>query len=216
MLLSTLQRVSKGEKMNKTNIEWCDYTLNPITGCRRGCPYCYARRIHNRFHSDVPFETIQFHSGRMTDKELRRKASVIFVGSMSDIEYWEREDTEWILNRCRCYDHHTFMFLSKNPKSYLGFDWPANTMQGLTMTKNDCIGDGYLLTQMCRWPRPFLSIEPLLGMITYHSAFNIMEKIIVGAMTGPGAIKPKPEWIQRIKDCVPAEKIFWKKNIAGY
>jgi protein gp37 len=35
--------------MNKTNIEWCDSTWNPVTGCRHGCEYCYARRIAKRF-----------------------------------------------------------------------------------------------------------------------------------------------------------------------
>lgn len=35
--------------MTNTYIEWCDSTLNPITGCYNSCPYCYARRIANRF-----------------------------------------------------------------------------------------------------------------------------------------------------------------------
>lgn len=35
--------------MNKTSIPWCDLTWNPITGCTRGCPYCYAARIADRF-----------------------------------------------------------------------------------------------------------------------------------------------------------------------
>lgn len=35
--------------MNKTNIEWCDCTWNPVTGCYHDCSYCYARRIANRF-----------------------------------------------------------------------------------------------------------------------------------------------------------------------
>lgn len=35
--------------MNKTKIDWCDSTWNPITGCLHGCEYCYARRIANRF-----------------------------------------------------------------------------------------------------------------------------------------------------------------------
>lgn len=35
--------------MQKTNIEWCDVTWNPVTGCRRGCEYCYARGIARRF-----------------------------------------------------------------------------------------------------------------------------------------------------------------------
>lgn len=35
--------------MNKTKIEWCDSTWNPVTGCAHGCEYCYARRIAERF-----------------------------------------------------------------------------------------------------------------------------------------------------------------------
>ena len=30
--------------MNRTKIEWADYTWNPVTGCLRGCPYCYAKK----------------------------------------------------------------------------------------------------------------------------------------------------------------------------
>ena len=35
--------------MNKTKIDWCDSTWNPVTGCKGGCDYCYARIIANRF-----------------------------------------------------------------------------------------------------------------------------------------------------------------------
>ena len=35
--------------MNKTKIEWCDRTWNPVTGCLHECEYCYARRIAKRF-----------------------------------------------------------------------------------------------------------------------------------------------------------------------
>ena len=35
--------------MNKTKIEWCDSTWNPVTGCLHECEYCYARKIANRF-----------------------------------------------------------------------------------------------------------------------------------------------------------------------
>ena len=35
--------------MNKTRIDWCDSTWNPVTGCQHGCEYCYARSIANRF-----------------------------------------------------------------------------------------------------------------------------------------------------------------------
>lgn len=35
--------------MNKTKIDWCDSTWNPVTGCLHGCEYCYARKIADRF-----------------------------------------------------------------------------------------------------------------------------------------------------------------------
>jgi len=38
--------------MNKTKIEWCDRTWNPVTGCLHGCPYCYAKKIAQRFGGD--------------------------------------------------------------------------------------------------------------------------------------------------------------------
>lgn len=39
--------------MNKSDIEWTDYTFNPVTGCYHTCPYCYARRGAKRFAGDV-------------------------------------------------------------------------------------------------------------------------------------------------------------------
>lgn len=34
---------------DKTKIDWCDSSWNPVTGCKHGCTYCYARGIANRF-----------------------------------------------------------------------------------------------------------------------------------------------------------------------
>lgn len=42
--------------MNKTKIEWCDSTWNPVTGCLHGCEYCYAKKIATRFAGFLPEE----------------------------------------------------------------------------------------------------------------------------------------------------------------
>lgn len=34
---------------DKTKIDWCDASWNPVTGCLHGCEYCYARGIAERF-----------------------------------------------------------------------------------------------------------------------------------------------------------------------
>lgn len=39
--------------MNRSRIEWCDHTWNPITGCLHECPYCYARKMSVRFSGDI-------------------------------------------------------------------------------------------------------------------------------------------------------------------
>ena len=38
--------------MNKSKIDWCDYTWNPVTGCFHNCPYCYAKGIAHRFRPE--------------------------------------------------------------------------------------------------------------------------------------------------------------------
>lgn len=204
--------------MNKTKIEWCDYTWNPITGCMRSCRYCYARRLHDRFNKE-PFSVIRYHPSRMDDLEWlgKQEPSTIFVGSMSDIEYWPENLTQHILDEIKLYHRHTFMFLSKNPNSYgewRGLKFPSNCMQGLTLEKCDTIEEHKklaLLVGNCE--RPFVSLEPIQGNVSFDGAWQVLEKIIVGAMTGPKAIIPKQEWIDSIQEFIRGDKIFWKQNI---
>jgi len=47
---------------DNTKIEYCDATLNFITGCSFGCSYCYARPIANRFKPQ-PGETLYWEYG---------------------------------------------------------------------------------------------------------------------------------------------------------
>jgi protein gp37 len=202
--------------LNKTAINWGYgknfFTWNAITGCKRGCDYCYARRIHNRFHPDTPFSDIVYHIDRLGDPKREKKPSTIFVGSMSDIEYWPKENTKTIVNVCQLNPQHTFMFLSKNPVSYCDIEWPQNTMQGLTIEHMMTEKNKEAVAKICLFPRPFLSIEPLLGGIDDRIPDKI-EKIIVGAQTGPGAVPVKRSWILSIKAYCNNDKIFWKNSI---
>jgi len=199
--------------MNKTDIEWCDYTWNPITGCKRNCNYCYARRIHNRFNKGRPFSDIVFHPERLQDK-MPKKPSKIFVGSMSDFEYWELSHFEKILEVCANNPHHTFMFLSKNPVSRSLIPWPDNTMQGITITHYGF--DHEKAEQMeTRFPRPFLSIEPILEPVTFLVP-DFFEIVIVGAETGTSAEPVTPNIIESVERNVKPEQLFWKSNIQKY
>ena len=215
--------------MNKTNIGWCTHTWNPVTGCKRGCTYCYARALHEKRRTALlngaklpeyyrkPFTEIQYHMDRLVDKDLKsKKPRTVFVGSMSDIAYWHPDCTCAILSICKEHPQHTFMFLSKSPEAYDGFDWPENTMQGLTLTSVRTAETTYALVKMLECRRPYLSIEPLMGPVYPRPYYAHMELVIVGAMTGSGAIKPESRWIESIKESVPADKIYWKENIKPY
>ena len=47
--------------MNKTKIEWADYTWNPVTGCLNRCPYCYAEKVANRFGGHMDPDRFEEH-----------------------------------------------------------------------------------------------------------------------------------------------------------
>lgn len=205
--------------MNKTNIEWCDYTWNPVVGCKRGCIWCYAKALNDRFKFIPKWNELKYYPERLMEPDKLKKPATIFVGSMSDPEYWDMKWFDDIVKVCERNKRHTFMFLTKNSSCYFGRIFPDNCIIGITMTLESSEKqfeqfDGYLSYHR----RGFVSIEPIMGRLYLSKlAFaHCTEKVIVGAMTGPNAIAPHPEWIQSIKNNVPEDKIFWKSNIKKY
>jgi protein gp37 len=207
--------------MNKTKIEWADYTWNPVTGCLHNCPYCYARRIAERFaerledgsiakpvgglvdiaNTNIPYPygfAPTFHRYRLAEPQKIKQPQKIFVCSMADL-FGEWVPDEWIgevFNACENAPQHTYMFLTKNPKRYQDKRYNGNIWLGNTITRqSDFIKE---------YGRPlgakrFYSIEPLLGPVNIPQT-NIPKWVIIGAQTGPGAVPPKPEWVQNIID----------------
>jgi protein gp37 len=102
--------------MQKTNIEWCDYTWNPITGCSpasEGCANCYAAAIAKRFKK--PWGTPVFHPEKLAEPMRLRKPSRIFVNSVSDL-FHEGGSWAWvdkILSVVAACPQHTFIVLTK-------------------------------------------------------------------------------------------------------
>lgn len=73
--------------MNRSNIEWCDFTWNPITGCNHGCEYCYARRLagRNMGRYDLTGFEPTVHFDRLDEPLKIKKPAKIFTGSMGDL-----------------------------------------------------------------------------------------------------------------------------------
>jgi protein gp37 len=217
--------------MNKTKIEWCDYTWNPVTGCLHGCPYCYARRIANRFTGGKAFPNgfaPTFHPDRLSEPSKIKSPSKIFVGSMADLfgEWnWVHKDSNIesngkgvinsVLYAVRNYPQHTFIFLTKNPKRYKEFVFPENAWLGTTAENMQKAKEKIPELWSARAKVKFVSFEPMLEPLKIGISPGYIDWFIVGAQTGQKAIKPKPEWIESlIEQCRTSNTpLFLKDNL---
>lgn len=180
--------------MNKTGIEWCDMTWNPVTGCRHKCAYCYAERTARRFgkeaeETDDPEHGIHildgkikgnpypflfeptFHRYRLGEPTWQKKPQTIFVGSMCDLfgEWVPDEVIEEVFAACEKAPQHRYLFLTKNPARY-GRMCELGTLP---------LKDNFWYGTTCTTRMPFLtftgsgkayntflSMEPLMGDLT--------------------------------------------------
>lgn len=184
--------------MNKTKIEWTDYTWNPVTGCKHNCPYCYAKKISNRFYGN--FEPT-FHPERLKEPYKLKKPNKIFVVSMGDLfgEWVPKEWIEQIITVAKENPQHIFQFLTKNPIRYVQLNttrlsFPKNCWLGTTVNTQEDTKRILNLNCMSGVNKIFVSFEPLLGEINYPPLFNW---VIIGAQTNP-ELQPKKEWVQNI------------------
>lgn len=209
--------------MQKSKIEWCDSTWNPVTGCLHGCEYCYARRIAERFGKKVPdfsgypishggghvvdnkfdsnpypflFEPT-FHAYRLDEPQRKAKPQTIFVCSMADL-FGDWVPAEWIqevFEACRKAPQHRYLFLTKNPERYTSLAMAGILPNG----ENFWYGSSVLTQETPFWwsnsHNTFVSIEPM--MEAFPSAGDCPVKkvgwVIMGAMTGPGSKAHQPK-----------------------
>ncbi len=200
--------------MKQTKIDWCDCTINPVVGCKNGCPYCYARKINNRFHFIEDWSEPQFFPERL--KQLNsKKPKSIFMDSMSDIGWWKEEWCDRVYSEIYKNPQHTYIFLTKceelNMPYYLSQGKLANRVFfGQSRTQ------GIVYNGFNEKYRDFLSLEPLLGPV-YFNGFGGIRQVIIGAETGnrKGKVIPKKEWIDDIvKQCDKAKvRVFMKSSL---
>lgn len=212
--------------MQLTKIDWPWkplYVWNPITGCKRGCSYCYAKRNWDRLHRErvgCEFNVITEYPERYEDPIKRKKPCNIFVDSMSDPEWWSVNNKRMLITVSERCPQHTFYVLSKNPKSYVlpvGLEWPENVCCGLTLEHISTPADEHSISVMeYSVNRFFISIEPILGPCYDNSDIvNSAEMVIVGPETRNGKLvfQPPQEWIDHLKSWVPKEKLYFKKGL---
>lgn len=208
----------------KNKIGWCNTTWNPCWGCLNNCEYCYARKIAKfRWKQMYEIEFNHYWKKHPTwawtgdhlsglkdfgptfleaqfDKKFPQKAQKIFVGSMSEIYYWEDEWLEKVLEKVKLYPQHIFQFLTKYPFVYSKYKFPQNCWLGITIT--DTENYDYLEYQKFKISNPnnlkFTSFEPLLNEISLD--LENIDWVILGAETGSrkDRVFAKRRWIELI------------------
>jgi protein gp37 len=241
--------------MNKTGIEWCDYSWNPITGCLHKCSrtYCYNTTKFssplNRFGAKYKLPSGEFacekdwrkrQSGgiHIADKgeiypygydptfyphrlhepvKVKTPARVFTVDTGDMFGRWIPEEwIEQILKQAGQCTWHTFLLLTKNPARLSEFHYPDNAWVGASINSDADI-DNTKHLRKAKAKALFLSIEPLLGYVSY-SAVEGVDWIILGAQTGRNPVKPHREWIESILSHARrlGVPVFMKNNIAVY
>ena len=213
------------QKQGPNGIEWCTHTWNPITGCKGSCPWCYARKIAQRFAGTKAFpQGFEPHYRPERLNEPLRKSlpsgSKVFVGSMSDIfgDWIPREQIDEIISVAKNRPDVFFLWLTKNPSRLAEFNpWPENCWVGASAENNYMACAMINELDKVKATLKFLSIEPLLSWDD-RIYFEGIAWVIIGAMTGHGARPPEEG---AVKDCIiDAElarvPLFVKSNLRPY
>lgn len=223
--------------MNKTKIEWCDYTINPVKGlCPMACTYCYARRMYlNPFykpmyeHQEIRFDVKGYQDDDDWGISKLKNPSRIFVGSTMELfgDWIEPRWLEVLFQMIRRYPQHTFIFLTKQPQNLIKWSpFPSNCWVGYSVTDWRSFHRAAEHLFHIQAGKLFVSIEPLLdrveyikgGMSTILPVFQAgwLDWIIIGQQT-PVSVKtsPKVEWIREIVEAADKVKIpvFLKNNL---
>lgn len=214
--------------MNKTSIEFADFSFNPITGCKNGCEYCWAKKFSNRYKMQNNFHVPQFHEDRLLEKipkipkernEIAMIISpdqpVIFTVDMGDI-FSAGVEMEWVMavmTYILYRQEATFLLLSKRPNKYITWDEyiPQNVIIGTSLDyahNNNRLKPIKEMTK--RGYKTFVNIEPLMSRMDQVD-FSGIDFVIVGALTGR-KYRPDPAWHKSINHPV----IYYKKNYQQY
>jgi len=209
--------------MQKTKIEWCDYTINPVKGlCPMACSYCYARAMYKRFRWDG---TIRLDASAIHGIHSIKTPSRIFVGSTMELfgEWIPEEYYDYIWGMVKAKPQHTFIFLTKQPQNLSKWEFPDNCWVGVSATdKMQFLSGIYHLINL-EASIKFVSFEPLLetmsgGLypIEEHLQNGGINWAIIGAQS-PYSMKtfPKWEWVKEIIESCDKAKIpvFLKENL---
>lgn len=214
----------------KTSIEWTEQTWNPAVGCSKvspGCAHCYAEVMARRLKA---MHVKGYENGfiltllpeRLEDPIRRKRPTVYFVNSMSDLFHESIPDTyiHQVMEITRRSPQHIFQILTKRAHRmadfFKGKTLPHNVWMGVTVEdrKHGLPRLDYLrrVSSSVR----FVSAEPLLEDLGVVNLTGL-HWVIVGGESGPRARPMQEEWVLNIKRQCDAQSVaFFFKQWGGW
>jgi protein gp37 len=210
----------------QSRIEWTEVTWNPTVGCTKispGCKNCYAETMARRLKA---MSVRGYENGfrltlvpeRLMEPLERRKSTVYFVNSMSDL-FHEKVPFEYVR---RVFDvmarapQHKFQMLTKRAERMAEFcrsvEVPANVWLGVSVENRKHGVPRIDVLRTVAAEIRFLSVEPLLEDLGRIDLSGI-HWVIVGGESGPKARPMRPDWVDNIKlQCDRAGVAFFFKQ----
>lgn len=213
-------RTPRFSETSDVKIGWARFTWNPVTGCRAGCPWCYARDLANsprlRPYYPTGFEPTLWEDA--LPSPLRRRPPrtqkgpgdrAVFVSSMGDLLGVGVPD-EWVsrvLDVMGAATWWRFLVLTKQPHRLASFSWPSNVWLGTSLTGDaatpDPRGRAQALGATDATVR-FVSFEPLQAPIPEDVLdLGRIGWVIVGGRSAAGgypAATANPEALDALLD----------------
>lgn len=210
----------------QSKIEWTEQTWNPTVGCTKvspGCKHCYAETMARRLQAmgvngyENGFR-LTLMPDRLSEPLERRKPTVYFVNSMSDL-FHEKVPFDYIR---RIFDvmarapQHTFQVLTKRAERMAefchGVEVPDNVWLGVSVENRRHGVPRIAVLRTIQAKVRFLSVEPLLEDLGAIDLEGI-HWVIVGGESGHKARPMRNEWVDSVKrQCDQAEVAFFFKQ----
>lgn len=211
--------------MNKTKIDWADFTVNPVKGLcpvnckdKQGKSYCYARSMYKRYkwNPEIRFDD-SFLDWRPP------KGSKVFIGSTMELfGSWVKEDwMNHIMAWAQMNKETTFIFLTKQPHNLAKWSpFPDNCWVGVSVCNDKMLDVAVDKLEDTQAKVKFISFEPLLEHLTlsfdYAFYYSGISWIIIGQQTPVSKkTEPKIEWVREIVEAADRAGIpvFLKDNL---
>lgn len=233
-----------------TEISWTDSTWNPWIGCAKisaGCANCYAQTLMDTRYGRVEWgpngtrsatSAAYWKKPRAWNTEAKRTGvrRKVFCGSLCDA-FEDRHDTNaWrisLLELIELTHGLDWLLLTKRPENVVRlieqaagrdvlnfFERNPHVWFGVSVENQEQADKRIPHLLMVPARVRFLSMEPLLGPVSFHDITNRLlggiDWVIVGGESGPGARPMDPDWARSIRDeCKAGGVPFFMKQMGG-